>query len=168
MGALIGLVVGHSVSRCWWPFGESSVQFHLSDPVIMTLIGSSTASVIGVFLIVLHWLFPMEMRRMTRRKRRLKATNNCSPSSSKFPPPRKMRGFFMFSRSRNGCHYSPIRKSSFVLHHKLSSPCSRAFCTGSASERARMISEACQRASAISSMRYLRPEGPPGFQATRM
>ncbi len=69
VGALIGLVVGHSVSRCWWPFGESSVQFHLSDPVIMTLIGSSTASVIGVFLIVLHWLFPHEDEEKEKKKK---------------------------------------------------------------------------------------------------
>ena len=73
VGALIGLVVGHSVSRCWWPFGESSVQFHLSDPVIMTLIGSSTASVIGVFLIVLHWLFPHEDEENDKKKKETKS-----------------------------------------------------------------------------------------------
>lgn len=38
---------------------------------------------------------------------------------------------------------------------------------GAALVRAREISAACQRARDISSMRYLRPVGPPGFQAMR-
>lgn len=49
-----------------------------------------------------------------------------------------------------------------------SSPCKSAACTGAASVRAREISAACQRARDISSMRYLRPAGPPGFHATRI
>lgn len=39
-----------------------AVPFHLSDTVLITLIGSTTASVIGIFLIVLHWLFPKEKK----------------------------------------------------------------------------------------------------------
>jgi hypothetical protein len=32
--------------------------FHLSDPVIIALVGSTTASVISIFLIVANYLFP--------------------------------------------------------------------------------------------------------------
>lgn len=72
-GAIIGLGIAHSVSRYFWPFGEPCVQFHLSDPVIMTLIGSSTASVIGVFLIVLHWLFPHGEEEKEKKKKETKS-----------------------------------------------------------------------------------------------
>lgn len=59
-GAAGGLLISHLVSHYCWPFGSHCIDFHLSDPVVITLIGSSTASVIGVFLIVLHWLFPQQ------------------------------------------------------------------------------------------------------------
>lgn len=72
VGALMGLCVGHCVSCEWWPFGDTSFVFHISDPVLMTLIGSSTASVIGVFLIVLHWLFPHEDEEKEKEKKEKK------------------------------------------------------------------------------------------------
>lgn len=37
---------------------ESSIPFRLDSTVLLMLIGTTTASVLGLFLIVLHWLFP--------------------------------------------------------------------------------------------------------------
>ena len=36
--------------------------FNLSDAVLMTLIGSTTASVVGIFIIVAKYLFPQKTR----------------------------------------------------------------------------------------------------------
>ncbi len=58
---IIGTIAGAIVFRvyAWYQYDEHHVtKFHLSDDVLITLIGSTTASVIGIFLIVLHWLFP--------------------------------------------------------------------------------------------------------------
>ncbi len=58
---LICTVLGAVLMRGLAPFlaqGASVVPFRLSNTVLITLIGSTTASVIGIFLIVLHWLFP--------------------------------------------------------------------------------------------------------------
>jgi hypothetical protein len=55
------------VFMCLWVVGMYSLlvfqgityhKFHLSDSVLITAIGSTTASVIGVFLIVTRYFFP--------------------------------------------------------------------------------------------------------------
>ncbi len=63
--SIVGTITGAIVFRlyAWWQYGDQHVtKFHLSDDVLITLIGTTTASVIGIFLIVLHWLFPQSKK----------------------------------------------------------------------------------------------------------
>lgn len=58
-------VIGAILMRLLAPLlvtGKAVITFHLSDTVLITLISSTTASIIGIFLIVLHWLFPKEKK----------------------------------------------------------------------------------------------------------
>lgn len=41
-----------------WPLYEWIVAFELSDPVLLTLIGATTANVIGIWLVVANYLYP--------------------------------------------------------------------------------------------------------------
>lgn len=63
---VVGTILMRSLAPCMTQ-GQAVVPFHLSDAVLMTLIGSTTASVIGIFLIVLHWLFPKEKQSPEQR-----------------------------------------------------------------------------------------------------
>lgn len=64
-------VIGAILMRLLAPLlvtGKAVITFHLSDTVLITLISSTTASIIGIFLIVLHWLFPKEKKETKRNE----------------------------------------------------------------------------------------------------
>ena len=112
-----------------------------------------------------------------------------------FPRP-GIPGAFFCTRSRDVCHYSQNclsrrsvsayrreagrkqpagltrsripRKSYFVNHHRGSSPCSSAVCTGAALVRADCTMASWRAPRETSSMSHFLPRGPRGFQATRV
>lgn len=62
---MVSSVLGAVLFRiyAWWQYNDShEIPFQLTDAVLVTLISSTTASVIGIFLIVLHWLFPQSLK----------------------------------------------------------------------------------------------------------
>lgn len=51
---------------CWWLLGVSGLvvsagldKLALAEPVLMTLVGSTTASVVAIFVVVAKYLFPV-------------------------------------------------------------------------------------------------------------
>ena len=60
--AVLLIVVATSVSvanPCWWPEWMPTIKFcKLSDAVLLALIGTTTANVLGLFVIVARYLFP--------------------------------------------------------------------------------------------------------------
>ena len=60
--AVLAVVVATSVSvanPCWWPEWMPTIKFcKLSDAVLLALIGTTTANVLGLFVIVARYLFP--------------------------------------------------------------------------------------------------------------
>lgn len=54
---LLGGVMGWIISL-FPAIGDLVFSFKLSDAIILTLIGTTTVTVLGLFAIVLHWLFP--------------------------------------------------------------------------------------------------------------
>ena len=60
--AVFAVVVATSVSitnPCWWPEWLPTIEFcKLSDAVLLALIGTTTANVLGLFVIVARYLFP--------------------------------------------------------------------------------------------------------------
>ena len=47
---------------------QSSTNFYLTQPVLLALIGGTTADVLGIFYIVTHYLFPHSDDRVTKVK----------------------------------------------------------------------------------------------------
>ncbi len=62
-----GGAIGYTLSS-FFAEGQLAPSFKLSDAVILTLIGTTTGTVISLFAIVLHWLFPGKEERVRHRK----------------------------------------------------------------------------------------------------
>ncbi len=58
-GAAIGAIAGGALA---WKFHDVRHTIDLSDQVLITLISTTTASVIGILAIVMKWLFPNEKK----------------------------------------------------------------------------------------------------------